>query len=265
MPAASPGTAARGRSPIDRVSTSGGSRTFVTGDLDRADTVFFHGMPLDSESWGEIERSVDGPSARADHPGHGRNGRLTADPLPWTEALMKDTSGTPLLVGHSIGCEYALRFAHAHPGRVRGLVLIAPFFIQQPAPGFLRIPRLVSLLIGAMGARKFVAKALAGETLQETTSSESAVASVSRPGKRQRFAYELARVSKSKIRAELHNILSELTVPVVLITGESDPLVVDCTAGGIHVVAGSGHYPLLSNASETASIIQAMEGRIDKD
>ena len=107
-------------------------------------------------------------------------------------------------------------------------------------------------------------KAVKGENLKETTASQSAVASLSRPGKRQRFARELARVSTGTFRAELHNILSELTVPVTLITGENDPLIMDCTAGGKHVVTGSGHYPLLSNAFETASIVQAIGGRIKK-
>lgn len=254
----------KGLSKPGRYRDVAGSRTFVTGDPGRADIVFLHGMPLDSESWSGIEQRVSGPTARADLPGHGRNGRLAPDPLAWTEALMENNSGTPLLVAHSIGCEYALRFAHAHPGQLRGLVLIAPFFIQQPAPVFLRIPRLVSLLVRAMGTGRFVAKALAGENLNEADASQSAAINLSRPDKRQRFTRELARVSKDACRAELQTILSQSKVAVTLVTGNRDPLIMDFAAGDKHIIAGSGHYPQLSEPSQTAAIIQAAAGRIGK-
>jgi len=79
-----------------------------------------------------------------DLPGHGASpvveGALDAEKvLAWLGELIRRTCATPpTLVGQLVGGAIALRFARAHAGRVRGLVLVDTFGLTalQPLPEF---------------------------------------------------------------------------------------------------------------------------------
>ncbi len=233
-----------------------GTRSFATGNLPDADVIFLHGMPLDGESWSGIRSALPVPSSSVDLPAHGRNGIAAPQPQVWMEDLMAKNTRKPLLVAHSIGCEFAVRLASAHPEKISGLVLISPYFLQRPAPGYLKLPWLVSLIIKAVGASKFVKMAV-GKAFEDQAWFKSAAASLARPAKRQHFAAEMARITTKSVRREVQKMMEGLDMPVTIITGEHDPLLnkFEVTTRH-HVIAGSGHYPLISNPIDVASIIE---------
>ena len=97
--------------------------------------VLLHGVSSNLTRWSEfvetttLKRSWD--ILRVDLRGHGRSMvRQRLGREIWCEDLRKllDAEGYPdaVLVGHSMGAQIALHFAHDHPDRVRGLVLIDP-------------------------------------------------------------------------------------------------------------------------------------------
>lgn len=232
-----------------------GTRTFLTGKIADAEVIFLHGLPLDSESWLDVATKINVPTSRVDLPGHGRSGNKISAPQEWMEALMADSLGKPVLVAHSIGCEFAVRFANANPQKVSGLVLVSPFFLQRPAPRHLRIRQLVSLVAKFVGPSKFVRMAV-GEKFKDRTWFKSAAASFGRPEKRKRFADEMARISATPVRQELQTMLRHLDTPVTIIIGEYDPLLHESdTTSKVHVIVNSAHYPLTSNPAEVAKII----------
>ncbi len=238
-----------------------GVPSFVSGRLEAADVIYLHGLPLDGESWGEIRSALPVPSASVDLPAQGRNGGATPQPEVWLDALMAKNNRKPLLVAHSLGCEFAVRLAKAHPDRIRGLVLISPYFLQRPASKYLKLPWLVSFVIKAVGASKFVKMAV-GEGFDDRAWFNSAAASLTRPGKRQQFAAEMARITNHRLRRELQEMIGTINIPITIITGEQDPLREETQVQArFHSIAGSGHYPMVSNPAEVAVILKnSLEG-----
>jgi pimeloyl-ACP methyl ester carboxylesterase len=105
---------------------------------------------------------------RVDLRGHGRSMyRCRLSMEIWCEDLLRllDTEGysDAVLVGHSLGAQIALHFAHRHPSRVRGLVLIDPI-LGRPSTRMvrwgrrlrpvLRMATAVIRLLNRMGLRR---------------------------------------------------------------------------------------------------------------
>ncbi|MDX1612170.1 MAG: alpha/beta fold hydrolase, partial [Candidatus Thermoplasmatota archaeon] len=86
-----------------------------------------------------------------DRPGYGHSERPQielSDPRVqalWLDRVL-DALGIehPILVGHSWGGALAMTFAQAHPGRVRALVLLAPYVYPgtEPDDWFHKLPRM---------------------------------------------------------------------------------------------------------------------------
>ncbi|OUS29969.1 hypothetical protein A9Q99_07880 [Gammaproteobacteria bacterium 45_16_T64] len=237
-----------------------GIQTYVVGDLDEAEVVMLHGLPLDSESWLEVEKELSVPSVRVDLPGHGRNGRGMSNPEQWMDALLGRNDKKPIIVAHSLGCEYALRYAQANPEKVGGLVLVAPFFLQSKASWWLRQPMLLSAITRLLGTSRFISSAVGFESTGDLALN-STMTSFGRPGKGLQFATALAKGSADRLRNELALMLSALDaeqggkVPVKIIVGEADPLVEPHTTDQLSVVRGTGHYPQLTHSADVAQII----------
>ena len=97
--------------------------------------ILLHGIGSNAESWAPLMAALD-PTVDAiawDAPGYGGSDPLTdAAPTPtqyavalaeFLDALKLDRVG---LVGHSLGCLFAVRFAVAYPNRVATLALLSP-------------------------------------------------------------------------------------------------------------------------------------------
>ena len=238
-----------------------GAPTYVVGDRAAADVVLLHGLPLDADSWDTVAGAVGGAQLRADLPGLNRSGWVGASPLEWMEALLADTARPALLVGHSLGTRYALEYARAHPERVRGLVLISPFFAQTPPPAIMRWAP--SARLAARGLRRRHLEALvAGDARARTAVLDGPDADFARPGARARFGQHLA--SAHAARGALQAALAELAarMPVTVIVGERDPLVASAGSAEVIELAGTGHYPQLDRPDDVAAAIERARTRV---
>lgn len=139
--------------------SAAGSQTYVEGDLTQADALFLHGLPWDGESGRGLTDAMQGESfARPDLPGMGRSSDSVRPLDEWLEELLASRSRPIRIIAHSLSCGVALRYALRQPQRVSELMLISPFFLQAPAPVWMRVPHVTSRLLRignaeALGAR----------------------------------------------------------------------------------------------------------------
>ncbi|MEO3885342.1 alpha/beta fold hydrolase [Nonomuraea sp. B5E05] len=238
-----------------------GSATYLAGDRLSPDYVLLHGLPLDAESWQGVLPGLDGAALVADLPGLGRSAPSAADPAAWLTALLAPVRTRPVLVAHSAGAAPALRYAHAHPERLAGLVLVSPYFLQRRPPWHLRAALLVGPLLRTASAAR-LARALLGPGAAAGPALESAAAQVRRPGVARRTARRLAQAQRQAERAELRALAATCPVPVRVIAGEHDPLVGDALDVPVTIVKGTGHHPQLTHPAPVAA---AANGGFDYD
>ena len=230
-------------------------KTFISGNISDAELIYLHGLPFDGEIWSEVDRQTEIAACRPDLPGLGRNGLIVSNPNSWMHDLVKTSNRKPILVGHSLGCEYAVNYAANHPEQISGLVLISPFFLQPRASFWLRQPALVNLIVKLIGVKKLIFTAAARDG-SSSAPIDSAISSLSRPQKVRNFARELSRASQHQVRKNLINALDQIRVPTLMIVGEHDPITAHDCPVLTHTISGAGHTPQLSNASAIATIIR---------
>ena len=123
---------AYGVAPAANTTSTGAS----SGEASTA-LVLLHGVASNMSRWSEfVERSrLRGrqPLIRLDLRGHGESRASGAIGLEvWADDLAAlldhEGHGQAILVGHSLGAQLALHFAHRHPRRAAALVLIDPVF-----------------------------------------------------------------------------------------------------------------------------------------
>lgn len=248
-----PSSRAVSRSEVGHMKRVGGIPTFVQGDPSTCDLLFLHGIPLDASSWDGVVRDLpEGmfETARADLPGLARTTKTGDAPLVWMESLLAGNTKRPWLVGHSLGCRYAVEYAARHPDRIAGVILVAPFFLQGPPPVYLRNATIGSLAMALMSDAA-LAK-LVGASFVDGPREW-----LSRPGARSRLAHALADAHAA--RHELGEKLRSLDVPVVIVTGDRDQLreQSDALPAGARLltIPGTGHYPQLDTPAELATMI----------
>ncbi|MGW6916441.1 alpha/beta fold hydrolase [Kitasatospora sp. NPDC054939] len=272
-----------------------GSRTFVAGDREQPSYVLLHGLPVDADSWHGVAERLGEPVLLADLPGLGRSSparigstasspitpstastpstartlqtpatphtQATAAPFTpsttdrWLAELLAPVRSKPVLVGHSAGTAPALRYAAAHPERVAGVVLVAPYFLQ-PRPGpLLRTPAVTAQLLRRAQPGKLAD--LLGVPADDPIVAGTAE-QLRRPGVARRTAAWLRAGQQPAERAALATLLRTCPVPVLLVAGAADPLTTegrDASPWPVTVLAGAGHYPQLSCPDELAATI----------
>ncbi|MEO3791719.1 alpha/beta hydrolase [Nonomuraea sp. B10E15] len=189
--------------------------------------------------------------------------RAGAGPAAWLAALLAPVRTRPVLVAHSAGAAPALRYAHAHPERLSGLVLVSPYFLQRRPPWPQRTGVLAGPLLRAASAAR-LARALLGPGATAGPALESAAAQVRRPGVARRTARRLAGAQRPAERAELRALAATCPVPVRVVAGEHDPLVGDALDVPVTIVKGAGHHPQLTHPAQVAAAANAglsMTGR----
>jgi len=232
-----------------------GAPTFVVGDRRTSDVVLLHGLPLDADSWLAVADRLTASHVRVDLPGLGRSATTGATPREWMESLLANASAPQLLVGHSLGTRFALEFAAANRDRVRGLVLIAPYLLQEPPPAIMRRVRLARLAARGM-RRRHLEALVAGDATARTPVLDGPIEALARPGARARFGEHLARAHLA--RRQLQHTLRELAreLPVLVIAGAADPLIESAGDAEVLVLDGTGHFPQLDRPADVAAAIE---------
>jgi len=146
--------------PVGSFLEVGGLSTsyFAFGDPKATTTiVFLHGYAgsgLEGKPVGELLGSRDRRLLCPDWPGMGRSEALPEYSMTalvaWLEAFV-EAEGLEdfVLAGHSLGGQLAIRYALAHPDKVRALVLIAPEGFRGEEGEFYRVLSKSPFIVGA--------------------------------------------------------------------------------------------------------------------
>jgi len=228
--------------------------TFLKGEEQKPELVFLHGIPLDSESWQEVLSQNERPSLLVDLPGLGRNTQDSQKPEDWMDSLFANIQTKPTIIGHSWGCEFALRHAIQHPESVSSLVLISPFFLQA-RPSWLMRNQTIMRFAFQMTDPKTLPKKLLGDKAKMTPAMHSAVQNLMRSGGAGRIAKALAKAGKAKNRKELRDLLAQVQVPVHIIAGERDALLYETGNAKVSIIPDTGHYPQLTHAEQVSGLL----------
>ncbi|GAB2511287.1 alpha/beta fold hydrolase [Nocardia heshunensis] len=230
--------------------TVAGSRTWITGDRHTPDHVLLHGLPMNADLWAPLAARLEGSILAPDLPGLGRSAASDRPLEAWLADLLGEVRTRPVLVAHSLACAPALRYAVEHPDRIAGLVLISPAFLQAPGSVWTRSP------LAAWMLRRMSAERLA-ETLGLAPGPEieSAAADLRRPGAARRVVEALRSVHAE--RAQSRELLDRVSVPLQIVVGASDPLIVP-VAHPVTEVPGAGHYPQLTHPAWLAGHLETV-------
>jgi pimeloyl-ACP methyl ester carboxylesterase len=116
-------------------------------EAQRPVVVLLHGLASNLTRWSEFLEHTTLKDAwdilRVDLRGHGRSlYRCKLSMEIWCQDLLRtldaERYANAVLVGHSLGAQLAIHFAHRHPTRVRGLVLIDPI-LGRPSKRMVRL------------------------------------------------------------------------------------------------------------------------------
>ncbi|MCA9922541.1 MAG: alpha/beta fold hydrolase, partial [Anaerolineales bacterium] len=181
-----------------------GMMTYGLGNWRQPRVVLLHGLPLDAHSWDGVAAALPQEDVlRVDLPGNGRSvGSVHMDRVSWLDAVLADVTEPVLLVGHSLGTEFALRYAAARPEKVAGLLLISPFFLQGMAPLPLRHAAIGRLILSLINRSRYEQLA-SGQQMQQTPMLDSGYAALRRPRVRRNVAEALAAAGSTVVRDEL--------------------------------------------------------------
>lgn len=230
-----------------------GSQTYVEGDIEEADTLFLHGLPWDGESGRALADAMNENVLRPDLPGMGRSSSCDGSFDEWLDALLASRTRPIRIVAHSLSTGIALRFAKRWPERVRELVLVSPFFLQAPAPRWLRCPVVTSRLL-----RVGDAEAMSGRLLGEGVTSQAVVsahAHLRRRGVSWNIAKALSKASQAEERTSLQEALRQSETPCCLIHGTNDAIELDHDVVTFAMEA-AGHNPHVQKPRVVAQVIQ---------
>lgn len=256
-----------------------GSRTYVAGERRTPGVVLLHGLPLDSDSWHDVVSRLDAPVLLADLPGLGRSSPASATPDRWLAELLAAVDSRPVLVGHSGGVAPALRYANAHPDRVSGLVLVAPYFLQLRTGLQWRMPVLPAAVLRHASPDR-LAVTLLGTRLGDSSPAgpvdpagpagsagpaaalRSAAAHLHRPRVAARTVTWLRRAQRAEERAALAALLQSCPVPVRLVAGELDPLSEPARGVPAAVIPQARHSPQISHPGQLARILAGFAAEV---
>jgi pimeloyl-ACP methyl ester carboxylesterase len=206
--------------------------------------VLIHGNPGSCQDWSRLYTPLSAryQALAFDRPGHGHsdrpnhNGALTVEVQAklLCAALDQLRVEQPILVGHSWGGALALVYAMLYPRDVAGLVLLAPaVYESDDGVSFLsKLPAwpvigdvmnfLFTPLIGAWLVRTDLAKAFSPDSVPKKYLRHS-LSEWTRPKKVKWYSIDDALLNTSL--PKLSSDYSQVTVPTMILTGDSDQIV----------------------------------------
>lgn len=236
-----------------RVVESAGVRTAVEGPH-TARVVALHGLPLTRAAWDPLRAALSARSSRedllaVDLPGLGLSGDGPRD-ARWLRGLAR----RPIVLAHSLGSAAAIDAALQ--GDVEALVLVSPFFLQARASAWLRMPWLTAQVFRRATPTRLRRAVVGDDVLPDEAPLAHAASHLRRPGVACRHAEALAEASDVAFRAALTDQLAKVKVPVVLVHGDRDPLVVPPPPNArVVTIEGAGHAPMLTHAPAIARVV----------
>ncbi|MCB9602176.1 MAG: alpha/beta fold hydrolase [Sandaracinus sp.] len=243
-----------------RVVDAAGVRTVVEGPS-TASVIALHGLPLTRAAWDPLRAALSAtndPSLLAvDLPGLGLSGDGARD-ARWLHALARPDR--PIVVAHSLGSVPAIEAALE--GQVEALVLVSPFFLQTRASTWLRMPWLTSQVFSRATPARLREAVVGSDALEDEGPIVHAAAHLRRPGVACRHAKALAEASDLALREALAAKLAKVKVPVVLLHGDRDPLIVTPPSNArVVTVEGAGHSPMLTHPHAIARVVREVMRR----
>lgn len=246
------------------------------------DVVLLHGWAMHGGVFAPLVEALRGDHTLhlVDLPGHGHS-RASALPLalaPVADALAARLPRA-LWLGWSLGGLFALQAASAHPGRVRGLSMLAasPRFVRADDWPHGMAAQVFRDFAQGLGAdyrgtlERFVALEAFGSDAarDEMRTLREALFARGEPAPRA-LADGLDLLERSDLRA----VLPDLAMPSLWLGGRRDRLVDPraLQAAGalaprarVEVLAHAGHAPFLTHAEEVAAALRAFEATLADD
>lgn len=243
--------------------------------------VLAHGFTQTGRLWGGMDRLLARhyQVVRADLPGHGRSSAVRAD-LPTSAASLATTGGRAAYLGYSMGARVCLHVALDRPGSVSALVLVSGTAglessderaARRQADGLiadqLDPPDHAAGLGSSDPARERVDRFL-DRWLAQPLFADIPVHATGREERRTNTPEGLAsslRLAGTGTQEPLWSRLSELSMPVLLVTGADDAKFCELNrrmaaaigARARHVVVeGAGHSPHLVRPDLVASLVE---------
>lgn len=222
--------------------------------------VLVHGTRFDAREWTGYAELVPEAELRAvDLPGHGtRAGRpyTSEAALVVVEHAMADVEpGRPVvLAGHSLGGYVAAAYAHRHPDRLAGLVLIGATADPSRHPALVHLYVGFARLLPVVGAERMAGFAnavlrrlgLAAEDIPDAT------------------GYAVTPQAWAAVVEEARaDQLGEVACPVFLVAGQFDQLRIDidryagaCREAHIRVLPRASHLAPLTHRAQVAAVLR---------
>ena len=250
------------------ITISTGERVFVAecGPANGVPVLLCHGWGACVYSWAGTLPVLAAAGYRAiavDLRGHGRSDERDEETSYTTQAMVAqlaaiiDALGVdrPVLAGHSMSGRITLQYALDEPGRVRGLALLAPIGVGSLRPSIKQfgLPLLaLGAWLGPLAIRRWiigmVVSAATGRLRRPPPRDIDEYWAATQWGKFARATHALLR--DFDWRALGAETIASLPVPMVIVLGELDPLVViedrEALARGVAptrvvTIAGAGH------------------------
>jgi pimeloyl-ACP methyl ester carboxylesterase len=244
-----------------------------TGPEQAPRILLIHGASSNAlELWGPLSQALeqDHRVIAFDRPGMGHSTRprrkahtLASQARMAASVLAETGDASVIVVGHSLGAGVALRLALDHPGRIQGLVLLAP--ASHPYPGkpawWARLSStplvgdaFCSLLIPWLGptlASSSVANNFWPEPAPKTYYEEAGVGLIFRPRAFAASARDVV-ATNAEFAAQAPRY-GDILLPAVVITAQKDKIVspkrharalaADLPAAELVIAPGAGHMP----------------------
>lgn len=207
--------------------------------------VLLHGLGEHAGYWSENVAALVGGGVRViapDLPGFGRSAKPHRDAvprayeIPWQAAVVRALvdriapGERPLLVGHSMGGQIALRYAIAWPDRVRGLVLLAPAGIETFTPGEAAWLRRVNSTAGFAaqsedGLRAHYRRRVFGRWVPAAEHHLEERVRIRGSREFPRYLYAVVQSIRAMLEGPVHGELGAVEGPTVVVFGDRDGLI----------------------------------------